>query len=157
MHQQSSLLLVQIMAFHLIGAKLLSEPKLAFCHLDQGTNFSGIIIDIQAFSFMKLHLKMSSAKSRSLCLGLNVFTLNVGGQSYLGLTTAISRLLMPWLLTSPGHQQPCYRLCRIGRCLSYLRKDFNYLHRINVKKWHNMFMLPLKNLAHKGLREVKDS
>ena len=36
----------------------------------------------------------------------NVLTLNVRGPSYLGLTRSISWLLMPWLLTSPGHQQP---------------------------------------------------
>ena len=33
-------------------------------------------------------------------------TLNVLGPSYLGLTRSISWLLMPWFLTSPGHQQP---------------------------------------------------
>ena len=65
-------------------------------------------------------------------------TLNVRGPSYLGLTRSISWLLMPWLLTSPGHQQPWYWLCRIGSFLSYLRKDFNYLRRINVEKWHKM-------------------
>ena len=66
-------------------------------------------------------------------------TLNVGGPSYLGLTMSISWLLMPWLLTSPGqHQKPWYWLCRIGRFLSYLRKDFNYLRCINVEKWHKM-------------------
>ena len=35
----------------------------------------------------------------------------------------------PWLLASPGHQQPWDWLCRIGSSLSYLRKDFNYLCR----------------------------
>ena len=65
-------------------------------------------------------------------------TLNVRWPSYLGLTRSISWLLMPWLLTSPGHQQPWYWLCRIGRFLSYLRKDFNYLRRTNVEKWHKM-------------------
>ena len=65
-------------------------------------------------------------------------TLNVRGPSYLGLTRSISWLLVPWLLTSPGHQQPWYWLCRIGRFLSCLRKDFNYLHRINVEKYHKM-------------------
>ena len=65
--------------------------------------------------------------------------LNVRGPSYLVLTRSISWLLMPWLLMSPGHQQPWYWLtCRIGRFLSYLRKDFNYLHRTNVVKWHKM-------------------
>ena len=37
-----------------------------------GTNFSEILIGIQTFSFTKMHLKMSSAKWRPFCLGLNV-------------------------------------------------------------------------------------
>ena len=37
-----------------------------------GTNFSEISIGIQIFSFKKMHLKMSSAKWRPFCLGLNV-------------------------------------------------------------------------------------
>ena len=36
-----------------------------------GTNFSEILIEIQTFSFMKKRLKMSFAKSRPFCLGLN--------------------------------------------------------------------------------------
>ena len=36
-----------------------------------GTNFSEILIGIQTFSFKKMHLKMSSAKWRPFCLGLN--------------------------------------------------------------------------------------
>ena len=37
-----------------------------------GTNFSEVLIGIHAFSFKKIHLKMSSAKWRSFYLGLNV-------------------------------------------------------------------------------------
>ena len=37
-----------------------------------GTNFSEILIGIQIFSFTKMRLKMSSAKCRPFCLGLNV-------------------------------------------------------------------------------------
>ena len=37
-----------------------------------GTNFSEISIEIDVFSFKKMHLKMSSAKCRPFCLGLNV-------------------------------------------------------------------------------------
>ena len=48
-------------------------------------------------------------------------TLNVRGPSYLGLTRSISWLLMPWHLTSPGHQQPWYWLYRMWRSFSYLR------------------------------------
>ena len=39
-----------------------------------GTNFSEILIGIQTFSFEKMHLKMSSAKWRPFCIGLNVLT-----------------------------------------------------------------------------------
>ena len=64
-------------------------------------------------------------------------TLNVrGGPSYLGLIRSISWLLMPWLLTSPGHQQPWYWLYK--RSFSYLRKDFKYLCHINVDEGHKM-------------------
>ena len=37
-----------------------------------GTNFSQILSEIQTFSFKKMLLKMSSAKCRQFCLGLNV-------------------------------------------------------------------------------------
>ena len=37
-----------------------------------GTNFHEILIGIQTFSFKKMHFKMSSAKWRPFCLGLNV-------------------------------------------------------------------------------------
>ena len=39
------------------------------------TNFSEILIAIHKFSFKKMHLKMSSAKRRPFCLGLNVLKL----------------------------------------------------------------------------------
>ena len=37
-----------------------------------GTNFSEILIEILSFSLKKIRLKMSSAKRRPFCLGLNV-------------------------------------------------------------------------------------
>ena len=39
-----------------------------------GKNFSEILIEILTFSFKKMHLKVSSAKRRPFCLGLNVLT-----------------------------------------------------------------------------------
>ena len=39
-----------------------------------GTNFNEILIKIHTFSINKMHLKMSSAKRRPFCLGLNVLT-----------------------------------------------------------------------------------
>ena len=50
----------------------------------------------------------------------------------------ISLLLMPWLLTSPGHQQPWYWRHRIYRSSSYLSKDLKYLWQITVEEWHKM-------------------
>ena len=41
-----------------------------------GTNFSEILIGIQTFSFKKMDLKMTSAKCRPSCLGLNVLRCN---------------------------------------------------------------------------------
>ena len=38
-----------------------------------GTHFSEILIEIHSFSFQKIYLKISSAKWRLFCLGLNVF------------------------------------------------------------------------------------
>ena len=80
------------------------------------------------------HLHVHSGHYRFL------LTLNVRGPSYLGLTRSISWLLMPWLLTSPGHQQPWYWLYRM--CRSMWRNDIKYKY---------TFMFPLKNLARKGL------
>ena len=42
-----------------------------------GTNFCEILIRIQAFSFKKMHLKMSSAKCRRFGLNLNVLNIVV--------------------------------------------------------------------------------
>ena len=39
-----------------------------------GTNFSEILIEILAFSFKKMHLRVSSVKRRPFCLGLHVLT-----------------------------------------------------------------------------------
>ena len=42
-----------------------------------GTNFNEILIGIQTFSLQKMHLKVSSAKWRPFCLGLNVLIMPV--------------------------------------------------------------------------------
>ena len=42
-----------------------------------GTNFSEILIEILTFSFKKMRLKVSSAKRRPFCLGLNVLMANL--------------------------------------------------------------------------------
>ena len=58
------------MACRLVGAQPLSEPMLLIWPL--GTKFNEIFIEIHAFSFRKMRLKMSSGKWRSFSLGLNV-------------------------------------------------------------------------------------
>ena len=42
-----------------------------------GTNFSEILIEILRFSFKKMRVKVSSAKRRPFCLGLNVLSCNL--------------------------------------------------------------------------------
>ena len=42
-----------------------------------GTNFSEILIEIHIFSFKKMHLKVSSAKWRPFCFGLNVLIMRL--------------------------------------------------------------------------------
>ena len=59
-----------------------------------------------------------------------------------------------YLLPSSGHQHPWYGLCRIGKFLSYLRKNFNYLCHVNFDKWYKIkhMLFLLKNLAHKTVK-----
>ena len=73
------------------------------------TNFSEILIGIEIFSFRKKHLKMSSAKWRPFCLGLNVLTLVVVRLECSGITRSLPWRLMTCLLTLPGYWQPNYR------------------------------------------------
>ena len=78
-------------------------------------------------------------------------TLNVRGQSYPGLTRSISWLLMPRLLTSPGHQQPWY-VIYVGPCLTRGRIPAT----CGMPMWRKdihckyMFIFLLKNSARKG-------
>ena len=46
------------------------------------TNFREILIAIEAFSFKKVHLKISSAKWRPFCLGLNVLRIEPWNMSW---------------------------------------------------------------------------
>ena len=49
-----------------------------------GTNFSEFLVVFHTFSFNKMHLKMSSAKWRPFCLGLNVLIRSMDGQAAVG-------------------------------------------------------------------------
>ena len=67
MRQWSGSVLIRIMVYRLCSAKPLTEPTLTYC--PSGTNFREIWIEMQNMSFIKLHLKMSSAKYWTFCLG----------------------------------------------------------------------------------------
>ena len=66
---------------------------------------------------------------------------------------------MPWLLTSPGHQQPRYWLYRICRSFSWGRIWSTCVMSMwsNDTKCKYMFMYLLKNSACKRLRQIPDN
>ena len=87
--------------------------------------FSEILIYIQTFSFKKMHLKMSSAKWRPFCLGLNV--LNGGGAEPLHQTKykmprshthQFARQISKWPhhseIWQPSRQHFCQGSCQIS-------------------------------------------
>ena len=110
------------------------QPREWFNSMRPEQNFAHILSSFWLKIFYKFDLNLTWTN----VVRFLIKTLNVRGQSHLGLTRSISWLLMPWLLTSPGHQQPWHWLHRICRCLSYLRKDFKYLCQINVEEWQKM-------------------
>ena len=48
------------------------------------------------------------------------------------------RLIVSHNLASPGHQHPCYYLSKIGKFLSQLTRDFNYMCLVNLEERHKM-------------------
>ena len=72
-----------------------------------GTYFSEILTGIQTFSFKKMHLKMSSAKWCSFCLGLNVLSENgfkPDGTNYLNNVELLSMVSCRILLKAITHE-----------------------------------------------------
>ena len=61
------------------------------------------------------------------------------GSGYSSISREVSWLLMPWLLVTPCHQDPCYWLCKIGRSMSSMGKDLNYLcHQDQGYGWQHL-------------------
>ena len=83
-----------------------------------GANFSEILIGIQTFSFKKMHLKMSSAKWRPLCLGFNVLT------SVRFIFQALEQLALNWCLLD---------LCRPMTLVDHSELNYGYLNRMNLR------------------------
>ena len=128
---------VEIISFVFPPPEIMNKPDGFATHIRISKES---VIFIDAFEVFRLscsyilHIKVLHSY-----LGI-VKTFNVRGTSYLDLTRSISWLLKPWLLTSPGHQQPYYWLCRICRSWSYLGKDFKYMCHINEELWHKMWI-----------------
>ena len=60
-----------------------------------GTNFSEILVEILAFSFMKMRFKVSSAKWRPFCLGLNLLT-------YFSARASVATMLISYAMSPRG-------------------------------------------------------
>ena len=142
------------MAWHQTGDKPLHETMLTYCQLD---HWEQTLVKFELKYKNVSFMKMLSEKWPSFCPGGDELTLKVRGPSYLGFTRSISWLLMPWLLTLPGHQQPWYWLYvqHVGPGLTWGRISSTCV----ISMWSNdikceyMFMFPLKNLARKELTQ----
>ena len=104
----------------------------------QENAIENVVTKLETILSRPQYVKNAVSKSAPFCSGLNVLTLSMGETELSWLTRSISGLLMPWLLASPGHQQPWYWLCKIDKSWSYTRKDFNYLWHVSVEEWHKM-------------------
>ena len=102
-----------------------------------GTNFSDIFIEILTFSFKKMRLKVSSAKWRPFCLGLNVLKTHIHScvATNKFRDTKCNSITADALLSlRPHHQQTWCWLCRISGPLTATRNDFNKLCHGRVAK-----------------------
>ena len=89
-----------------------------------GTNFSEILIDIQSFSFKKMHLKMSPGKWRPFGLGFNVLTF---------LCWYSRKCHWCYQLILPSCTEPSISL-------SSKRKDFNYQFHVHTENWKYKYL-----------------
>ena len=91
-----------------------------------GTNFSGILIRIQIFSFTKMRLKMSSAKWRPFCLGFNVLT-----------TIVLWAYFTSWGGTTTGKRhEPRY-----VRTVAASRLSTEIVWNVNICHWKHLYPL----------------
>ena len=99
-----------------------------------GTNFNEMLIEIHAFSFTKIHLKMSSGKWRPFCLGLNMLTRQPSTDVF---SMVYQHHMSPVLSTG---------LLSIGLCLIHMPQK----KLINVTlNWYKLWRLTLLNITIK--------
>ena len=64
-------------------------------------------------------------------------------------------LLIPWLLTSPGHQQPWHWLHKLTMFLPSLKINFNSMQHVNFDEWYKLqihIYVQLKYLSTKWVK-----
>ena len=67
-------------------------------------------------------------------------------------------LLIPWLLASPGHQQPWYWLCAVWKALSSFGVNFRNMQRFDVEEWcgiQRCFYVFLENFSLTRLNTLR--
>ena len=123
-----------------------------------GTNVSEILSEIHTFSFKKMHLKMSSAKWRQCCLGLNVLrtrhkkTSEYQNTESRQISFLFVRLIFVFRLVYPVHRvQPinswnshAFKIC-LSRSVSkaiHSSHDYTYFHCIT--ETHIVYNVVLK-------------
>ena len=122
-----------------------------------GANFREILIDIQTFSFIKMHLKISSAKWHPLCLGLNVLIHMLHNSLYMmhknfflktthanafpwqsassSITDGLRGLVyspLRWLVVSVIPFTKLLRCCLLGQSVSIRNDDNKYQGIVNM-------------------------
>ena len=98
-----------------------------------GTNFSEILIRIQTFSFKKLHLKMSSAKWRLFCLGLNELR-----QWYIDVS--VNTITAIVYIYPKLDENALLRSQEITKCMIICVKIWLYTMRLHWKGWFSVAM-----------------
>ena len=128
--------LVQIMTCQWLGIYLNKHLTYCqLCHCRQTSLYSESKYNSfhSRECFWKYCLQNVSHFVRSLCVNPSGAELE-----YSGMNRSIPRLLMTLLLKSPGHQQPCYWLCKINMSIFSTMMNFNVLHHTSIKKWQNI-------------------
>ena len=87
-------------------------------------------------------------------LGFNDLTLLELWREYSERSRSIPCLLMPWLLTSPGHQQPWYWPWGINWSLWSMEEDLRYLRYLMLRNYRKCkyVVFPQPSVARKGFK-----
>ena len=110
-----------------------------------GTNLSEILVRIQTFSFKKMHLKMSSAKWRPFCLGLNVLSLT---DAHMPQWTGTSLVHVTWPVACLAPSHYMYQWWLIVNLILMNRLQWNFNQNLHIFLQENAFKNVWKNFNH---------